>query len=108
MSPGKAKRYHYEDENNGSCCVFLAFEPHTGVRYVAVSARRIAMDSAAFMPNLLAKHYTQVECIRLVQDNLNTPTPGAFYAVLPPSAAFQRSQRFEPHDTPLKPDFDTC
>jgi len=26
MSPGKAKRYHYEYKKNGSCCVFLAFE----------------------------------------------------------------------------------
>jgi len=44
MSPGKAKRYHYEDEKPGSCCVFLAFEPHTGVRYVEVRARRTAGD----------------------------------------------------------------
>jgi hypothetical protein len=102
MSPGKAKRYHYEYEKHGSCCVFLAFEPHTGVRYVEVRARRTAVDYAEFMQNLLAKHYAQVECIRLVQDNLNTHTPGAFYAVLPPSDAFQLSQRFEPHYTPLK------
>ena len=32
MSPGQAKRYHYEYEKNGSCCVFLAVEPHTGFR----------------------------------------------------------------------------
>ncbi len=32
MSPGKAKRYHYEYAKNGSCCVMLAFEPHTGFR----------------------------------------------------------------------------
>ena len=102
MSPGKAKRYHYEDEKNGSCCVFLAFEPHTGLRYVEVRARRTAVDYAECMQNLLAKHYRPVECIRLVQDNLNTHTPGAFYEVLPPSDAFQLSQRFEPHYTPLK------
>jgi DDE superfamily endonuclease len=101
MSPGKAKRYHYEYEKNGSCCVFLAFEPHTGRRYVEVRARRTAVDYAEFMQNLLAKHYPQVECIRLVQDNLNTHTPGSFYAVLPPSEAFTLSQKFEPHYTPL-------
>ena len=54
------------------------------------------------MQNLLAKHYTQVTQIRLVQDNLNTHTPGSFYEVLPPSEAFALSQRFEPHYTPLK------
>ena len=102
MSPGKAKRYHYAYEQNGSCCVCLAFEPQTGQRYVEVSSRRTAVDYAEFMQNLLAKHYPQVECLRLVQDNLNTHTPGSFYAVLPPSEACARSPKFQPHYTPLK------
>ena len=102
MSPGKAKRYHYEYKKNGSCCVFLAFEPHTGFRYVEVRARRTAVDYAEFMQNLLAKHYAHVSSIRLVQDNLNTHTPGSFYQVLPASAAFELSQRFELHYTPIK------
>ena len=102
LSPGTAQCYHYEYEKHGSCCVFLAFESHTGLRYVEVRARRTAVDYAEFMQNLLAKHYPQVECIRLVQDNLNTHTPGAFYEVLPLGAAFELSQRFESHYTPLK------
>ena len=32
MSPGKAQRYQYEYHKQGSCCVLLAFEPHTGLR----------------------------------------------------------------------------
>src|SRR5262249_60870760 len=44
LSPGKAKRYHYEYKKNGSCCVFLAFEPHTGWRYVEIRERRTAKD----------------------------------------------------------------
>jgi hypothetical protein len=67
-----------------------------------VRARRTAVDYAEFMQHLLATHYPQVECIRLVQDNLNTHTPGSFYEVLPPSEAFALSQKFEPHYTPLK------
>lgn len=102
MSPGKAKRYHYEYEKHGSCCIFLAFEPHTGRRYVEVRARRTAVDYAQFMQNLLAKHYVHAERIRLVQDNLNTHTSGSFYEVLPPDQAFELSQRFEPHYTPKK------
>ncbi len=82
MSPGKAKRYHYEYQKNGSCCVFLAFEPQTGSRYVEVRDRRTA--------------------IRLVQDNLNTHTPGSFYGVLPPAEAFALAQRCDPHYTPKK------
>jgi hypothetical protein len=102
MSPGKAKRYHYDYEKNGSCCVFLAVEPHTGFRYVEVRAKRTAADYAAFMQQLLHQHYAHVERIRLVQDNLNTHTPGSLYEVLPPSDAFELSQRFEPHYTPKK------
>jgi DDE superfamily endonuclease len=102
MSPGKAKRYHYEYQKNGSCCVLLAFEPHTGFRYVEVRERRTASDYAAFMQRLLTQHYPEVEAIRLVQDNLNTHTPGSFYEVLPPAEAFALALRFEPHYTPKK------
>jgi DDE superfamily endonuclease len=102
MSPGKAKRYHYEYAKNGSCCVFLAFEPHTGFRYVEVRARRTAVDYAEFMKTLSELHYPHAESIRLVQDNLNTHTPGSFYEVLSPEQAFERAQRFAPHYTPPK------
>jgi len=102
LSPGKAKRYHYEYQKNGSCCVFLAFEPHTGVRYVEVRERRTAQDYAAFLQTLLARHYPEVEAIRLVQDNLSTHTPGAFYEILPPAQAFALAQQLEPHYTPKK------
>lgn len=102
MSPGKAKRYHDEYEKTGACCVFLAFEPYTGFRYGEGRERRPAVDYAQFMQNLLDKHYAPAECIRLVQDNLNTHTPGAFYEVLPPGEACALSQRFEPHYTPQK------
>lgn len=102
LSPGKAKRQHYEYEKNGSCCVLLAFEPHTGFRYVEVRERRTAVDYAQFMQNLIDKHYRHVEHIRLVQDNLNTHTPGSFYKVLPPADAFAVGQACEPHYTPKK------
>lgn len=102
MTVGKAKRYHYEYKKNGSCCVLLAFEPHTGFRYVEVRERRTASDYAEFMKTLVAQHYSQVELIRLVQDNLNTHTPGSFYQVLPASEAFMLGQKFELHYTPKR------
>jgi hypothetical protein len=102
LSPGKAKRYPYEYKKNGSCCVFLAFEPHTGFRYVEVRERRTAVDYAEFMKALSARLYPQAGKIRLVQDNLNTHTPGSFYQVLPPAEAFALAEKFEPHYTPKK------
>ncbi len=102
MSPDKVKRYHYEYKKNGACVVFLAFEPHTGFRYVEVRERRTAIDYAEFMRNLIEKNYSHVEYIRLVQDNLNTHTPGSFYEILPAQQAFDLTQKFELHYTPKK------
>lgn len=102
MMPGQAKRYHYEYAKQGSCCVFLAFDPHRGFRSVEVRARRTAVDYAVFMQHLVKQHYPQVEVLRLIQDNLNTHTPGSFYAVFPAQDAFALAQRFELHPTPKK------
>src|SRR5215475_10202321 len=52
------------------------------------------------MKNLIEKHYPHIEYRRLVQDNLNTHTPGSFYEVLPPDEAFALAQQFELHYTP--------
>src|SRR5262249_59714878 len=55
-----------------------------------------------FTNRFLPRHYPEVESSRLVQDNLNPHTPGSFYEVLPPPAAFALAQKFEPHYTPKK------
>lgn len=102
LSPGKARRHHYEYGKNGSCCVLLAFEPHTGLRYVEVRDRRTAVDYAEFMQTLVEVYYPDAAHIRLVQDNLNTHTPGSFYEVLPADQAFSLAQRFDMHYTPKK------
>ena len=77
MAPNQAKRHHYEYKKNGACCVLLAFEPHTGLRYVEVRDRRTAVDYAEFMHTLLEVYYPEAEGLRLVQDNLNTHKPGS-------------------------------
>jgi hypothetical protein len=67
-----------------------------------VRDRRTASDSATFLQTLRARHYPQAKSIRLVQDNLNTHPPGAFYEILPPPEAFALAQQFELHYTPKK------
>lgn len=49
----------------------------------------------------VASHYSEVQRIRLVQDNLATHTKGAFYQILPAPKAFLLAQCFEFHFTPL-------
>lgn len=102
MKPGRAKRQDYEYERKGTCCIFLAFEPLRGWRFFQVRQQRTAVDYAAFMQELVDTYYPVVDRIRLVQDNLNTHTPGSFYQALSPQAAFAWAQTFELHYTPSK------
>jgi DDE superfamily endonuclease len=102
MKPGRIKRQDDEYERQGVCCVFIAFEPLRSWRFVQVRRRRTALDYAAFMQELVARHYPGIERIRLVQDNLNTHTPGSFYYACAPQDAFEFAQKFELHYTPLK------
>jgi hypothetical protein len=102
MKPGRSKRQSNEYTRHGTCCIFIAFEPLVGWRFVQVRARRTAMDYALFMQELVERRYPIVDCIYLVQDNLNTHTPGSFYEAMIPEAAFHFAQKFELHYTPLK------
>jgi hypothetical protein len=101
LKPGSPKKEHYEYVRNGTCCIFLAFEPLAGKRLICVKDRRTMIDYADFM-KLLAMNYPEAESIVLVQDNLNTHTAGSFYDALPPDEAFQLARRFEYHYTPKK------
>lgn len=102
MKPGRAKRHDYEYERKGTCCILLAFEPLRGWRFVQVRKQRTAADYAAFMQELVETYYPAVDRIQLVQDNLNTHTPGAFYHALAPHEAFEWAQKFTLHYTPIK------
>jgi DDE superfamily endonuclease len=102
MKPGRSKRQNDEYHRNGTCCVLMAFEPLRGWRFVQVRERSTAIDYAAFMEALGDPDYPGVHHSRLVQDHLNTHTPGSFYDVASPEAAFELAQRFELHYTPIK------
>lgn len=102
MKPGRPRRQDDEYARHGTCGVLLAFEPRRCWRFVHVHAQRTALDYAHFMQALVATSYPSADKICLVQDNLNTHTPGSFYAAFPPQEAFALAQRFELHYTPLK------
>jgi hypothetical protein len=88
IKPGSPKKEHYEYVRNGTCCIFLAFEPLAGKRLICVKEHRTKVDYANFM-KMLADQYPEAKSIRLVQDNLDTHTVGSFYKALPPDDAFQ-------------------
>ena len=101
IKPGSPRKEHYEYIRNGTCCIFLAFEPLAGKRLICVKKRRTKVDYADFM-RMLEDQYPEAENIILVQDNLNTHTAGSFYDALPPDNAFKLAKRFEYHYTPKK------
>jgi len=101
MKPGRAQRFDYEYKRCGTCNLLVAFEPLSGFRIIEVSHRRTAQDYTRFMQRV-ARHYASAEKILLVQDNLNTHTPGSFYATLHADEAFDLAQCFEMHYTPKK------
>jgi len=49
IKPGSPKKEHYEYIRNGTCCIFLAFEPRAGKRIVCVKERRTKVDYADFI-----------------------------------------------------------
>jgi len=101
MKPGKPKKEDNEYERNGTCSVFIAFEPLTGWRYLEVRNQRTKVDYAEFM-DTVSEMYADADVLRVVQDNLNTHTYGSFYSAFHAEKARELKNRFEFHYTPKK------
>ena len=97
----QVRKQHYEYAKNGSCCLLMALEPLTGKRIAVVYDPRRKVEYAQFM-ELLASHFPQAEKIRLIQDNLNTHNASSFYENMDAERAYNLTQKFEFHYTPLK------
>lgn len=101
VQPGKASRYDYHYARQGTCCLLVAVEPLAGFRLIQVRQRRTKVDYAEFMHALVTlPRYAGVRRFRVVQDNLNTHTAGAFYQAFDPETARQLARKFEYHFTP--------
>lgn len=100
MKEGQVKREDYHYQRNGMCNVFIAFQPHTGHRIVAVYERKTHKEYADFF-NRVSQHYPDAETITVVQDNLSTHSPASFYKVFQAEEAFALAQKFQMHYTPV-------
>ena len=98
--PGQPARYDYEDERNGVQNLFMFFCPLQTWRHVKVTERRTKTDWAECMRELVDELLPEAECIRLVQDNLNTHVPAALYEVFAPAEAKRILDRLDFHSTP--------
>jgi len=98
--PGQAARYDYEYQRNGTCNLFMMFQPGAGWRHAKVTNQRKKADFAQCMRELVDVHFPHVEKIRVVLDNLNTHTPASLYAAFPPAEARRVLSKLEFHYTP--------
>ena len=100
IQPGQPAKYDYQYHREGVCNLFLFFEPLTSWREVKVRTYRTKKDWVQCIQEVLKERFGEVEVVRLVQDNLNTHNPSAFYEVLDPTEAKQILDRLEFHFTP--------
>ncbi len=100
VRPGQPVRYDYEYRREGTCNLFMCFEPLQGWRHVKVTDRRTTEDFAHCMKDLVDRHFPQAAVISVVLDNLNTHTPAALYATFPPAEACRILRKLDCHDTP--------
>ena len=102
MKPGTPRRQDSHYKRNGICSILIAFEPLTGKRFIRVCRQRTKKEYSEFMKELADVHYREAEKVVLIQDNLNTHTPGSFYENYSAGEAFRLAQRFEMHYTPKR------
>ena len=76
--PGHPVRYDTQYTRNGTCALFMLFEPLNAKRHVLVHQRRTPLDYAQVIAYLCEELHPQAEKIILVQDNLNTHGPIRF------------------------------
>ncbi len=98
--PGRAARYDYEYQRNGTCNLFMLFQPAAGWRHAKVTEQRTKSEFAHLLRELVDVHFPQAETIRVVLDNLNTHSPASLYAAFPPSEARRIASKLEFHYTP--------
>ena len=100
LRPGRPLRQDYEYRREGTRNLFLACEPLTGWRQVAVTERRTMQDFARRMRWLVDEAYPEAEVVRVVLDNLNTHRRASLYETFPAEEARRIARRLEFHYTP--------
>jgi hypothetical protein len=87
VEKGQPQRFDYEYKREGTCNLFMFFQPLAGWRHVKVTERRTAKDWAECMKDLVDVHFPDAILISVVEDNLNTHTPAALYEAFAPAEA---------------------
>ena len=100
LKPGQVERFDYEYQRNGTCNLFMYFQPLAGWRHVQVTERRTKVDFAHCMRYLVDECFPEAKVVAVVLDNLNTHSPAALYEAYEPAEAKRILDRLEFHYTP--------
>ena len=100
MKPSQPAKYDYQYQREGVCNLFIFFEPLKGWRKVIVREHRTKKDWVFCLEWILNNCFNEGEVVHIVQDNLNTHNPSAFYEVFEPVEAKRLLDRLEFHFTP--------
>lgn len=100
MQAGQAERYDYEYHREGTCNLFLFFNPFAGKRRIKVTQRRTKQDFAHCMKELVDEMYPDAVVIRVILDQLNTHSKAALYETFEPEEARRIVRKLEFHYTP--------
>jgi DDE superfamily endonuclease len=98
--PGQVERIDYEYKREGTCNLFLLFQPLQSWRHVAVTRQRTKHDFALQMRELVDVHFPTATLISVVLDNLNTPTKASLYEAFEPKEAKRIADKLELRYTP--------
>jgi len=93
-------RYDNQYTRNGTCAIFMLFQPLAAQRHLLVRAQRTSLDYAEVVRWMCDELHPEAEKIILVQDNLITHGPHSLYEAFAPQEARRLSERIEWHFTP--------
>ena len=99
-TPGHPVRYDDEYRREGTCNLFMLFQPLQGWRHVKVTDRRTAKDFAHGMQELVDVHFPKADLMSVVLDNLHTHTPAALYEAFNPPEARRLLRKLDFRYTP--------
>ncbi len=100
FAPATPLRVDNEYKREGTCSLFMLFEPLAGKRKVLVREQRTCLDYAQVIKYLCDEMYPDAIKIVLVQDNLNTHGAHSLYKAFAPGEARRLMERIEWHHTP--------
>jgi hypothetical protein len=100
IEPGTPARQDYEYKREGTCNIFMFFQPLGGWREVKATEQRTAVDFAHCMKELVDVHFPNAEKIRVVLDQLNTHKLASLYKAFSPDEARRLIGKLDFRHTP--------